>query len=266
MSSAPKRDVVDSVFSDLKISSHEALQKSGRVACSGGCGKRRRYWCGECVRALVEPACAVPYVFLPLKVDILQSHSEPPQKSTAQQVAILAPDDARIYRPFPECATAYHESVLSKCKPGTVAVLHPSSDAVDASAIGEALPQLERVIVLDCPWGKVNCLMKNPLLRSLPRVKVLPDRESRFWRYPPTRGENSLFSKSDVRMCLSSVEAVHQFADALNVARGKERGLCDNILWFFTFQHCRVAQVYQQAPGKRHRIERKSKGLLTNKF
>lgn len=61
---------------------------------------------------------------------------------------------------------------------------------------------------------------------------------------------------------MSTVESVHRFCDAYNRAAGLEAGLVDDLLWIFAFLHGRVKEVYEQAPGKRQRILRKSRGLL----
>lgn len=112
-----------SAFSDLALSPHDALLSSERVLCTKGCGKRRRYFCSECVVPLIKPAAAFPNLQLPVFVDILQSGAEVPQRSTAQHVPLLAPSCAKVWRPFPECGAEFAREVLDKAGEGTVAVL-----------------------------------------------------------------------------------------------------------------------------------------------
>lgn len=124
-----------SAFSDLALSSHDVLARSARVACKGGCGKKRRYFCSECVIPLVEPPTAFPALQLPLFVDILQAGGETPQRSTAQHVPLLAPGYAKVWRPFPSCADAFRTEVLEKSAEGSAAVLYvPFVYAIDPIA------------------------------------------------------------------------------------------------------------------------------------
>lgn len=69
---------------------------------------------------------------------------------------------------------------------------------------------------------------------------------------------------------MSTVEAVHSFCNAFGGQQqhtdeddDDDEGQYDNLLWLFAFLHARVRDVYAQSPGKRERIVRKSKGLLT---
>lgn len=128
------------------------------------------------------------------------------------------------------------------------------------------LPSLERIIVVDSNWAKSVLLMRESCLAGLPRL-TLPSGGggTRFWRYAPKRGENSEhFSPDKVGSLLSTVECVHRFCDAYNRARGGKEGEVDDLMWLFSFLHGRVKEVYEEAPGKRQRIMRKSKGLLSD--
>lgn len=107
-------------------------------------------------------------------------------------------------------------------------------------------------------------LMREACLSGLPRVTIPQGKGTRFWRYAPKRSENSEhFSPDKVESFLSTVECVHRFCDAYNQAVGGEPGECDDLLWLFSFLHGRVREVYERSPGKRQRIMRKSKGLLS---
>lgn len=114
----------NSTFDDLNLSLHDALLSCERVTCTGGCGKKRRYFCSECVVPLVNPPNAVPRVQLPLYIDILQSGAERPQRSTAQHVPLLGPGYARVWRPFPECTDEFQREVLDPSGDGSVAILY----------------------------------------------------------------------------------------------------------------------------------------------
>lgn len=117
---------------------------------------------------------------------------------------------------------------------------------------------------MDSSWTKSVLLMQDPCLSKLPRLTLPPGKATRFWRYAPKRSEHSqYFSPDKVGSLMSTVESVHRFCEAYNKALGNDPGQCDNLLWIFAFLHARVKQVYEQAPGKRQRIMRKSKGLMS---
>lgn len=139
----------------------------------------------------------------------------------------------------------------------------PGDDALSPEQAVAQLPDLEHVIVLDASWTKSTVLLCEPIFRGLPRLTLPAGARSCFWRYAPKRSEHSeFFSPEKVESLVSTVEAVHRFCEAYNIALGKSRGLCDNLLWLFAFLHGRVKNVYDNAPQKRQRLLRKSKGML----
>jgi DTW domain len=253
-------------FSKLNLHSFATLENATRVKCQG-CNTSRRYWCGECARLLVPEG---PCVNLPLKVHVLQSAAEFPQKSTAQHVQILAPDHGRVWRPFPNCLPEFYDQVIRDRPAGTVAILYPSEDALTLDESFVQLPSLDTLVVIDANWSKSVSIIGSAELSGLPRVKLCAqegcaDRQSRFWRYAPTRGSDSkMFNQEVVRGLLSTIEAIHSFCDSYASAKGASRGSCDNLLWLFAFNWYRVKEVYVAAPGKRDRIMRKSKGLMND--
>lgn len=128
------------------------------------------------------------------------------------------------------------------------------------------LPYLQELIVMDASWTKSAVLMQSEWLRTLPKVTLPLGAPSRFWRYPPKRSEHSeYFSPHKVQSLLSTVEAVHRFCDAYAKAKDLPNHQFDDLLWLFAFLHGRVRSVYEETPGKRQRIMRKSKGLM-NQF
>lgn len=256
-------NIGNAAFSDLCLSSHEALEQCQRRRCTGPCGKQRRYICSECVVPLIDPLSAVPKVKLPLRVHVLQAGSERPQQSTAQHIPLLAPEDATVWRPFPDCAPAFQAAVVDPAPSGSIALLYPSDGAFSPKDAAAEMPELQHLIVIDATWTKSALLVNESLLNDLPKVSLSSGTSSRFWRYPPLRGEHSqYFNPEKVPSLLSTVESVHRFCDAFGRAKGLPTGICDDLLWLFAFIHHRVRNVYDSAPEKRQRILRKSKGLM----
>lgn len=140
---------------------------------------------------------------------------------------------------------------------------YPGDGALTPAQAVEQMPKLQHLVVVDSNWGKSVLLMRDPMLKALPRVTLPQGFQTRYWRYAPKRGEHSEhFSPDKVGSLMSTVESVYRFCDAYNLALGKQCGLCDDLLWLFSFLHGRVRDVYEHAPGKRQRLMRKSKGLL----
>lgn len=259
---ARKRAISNEPFSDLNLSSHNALRAAVRTECPN-CNKKRRYFCAECIVPLVTPPEAIPTVSLPLHVHILQTGAENPQRSTAQHVPLLAPAHATVWRPFPDCSDKFYDEVLKTALDGSIAVLYPSKDAFTPHQALSTLPNLSQIIVIDSTWTKSVLLASHPHLDALPKLTLPPGYSTRFWRYAPKRGVHSEYFNPDKVGCLmSTVESVHRFCVEYNLVKGETKLPCDDLLWMFSFLHSRVREVYEKAPGKRQRILRKSKGLL----
>ena len=149
-----------------------------------------------------------------------------------------------------------------------MALLYPSEDALSAQEAALRMPGLREIVVIDSTWTKSVGLSEQVELLQLPKVTVKHEGGSRFWRYAPKRSRFSQhFSPEKAGACLSTVEAVHSFCKAFAKARdggdGGDGGKVDDLLWLFAFLHGRVREVYEREPGKRERVKRKSKGLLT---
>lgn len=263
LNSAQEVDEISDLFSGLHISAHDVLERGKRMRCSGKCGKQRRYYCSECIVFLLDQPCAVPNVKLPLRIHILQSGAEHPQRSTAQHVPLLAPDWATVWRPHPECISDFRAAVIDGSQPGSIAVLYPSEGALLPEEAATQLPGLRDLVVIDATWTKSTLMLEEPWLNNLPKVALPSGTRSLYWRYAPSRGKNSrYFSPDKVDSLLSTVEAIHRFCEAYGCANGCAPGACDDLLWLFTFLHRRIRDIYETTPAKRARLLRKSKGLM----
>lgn len=276
---APANCAENNPFAKLRLHPHDALTQCSRKTCPG-CGKQRRYYCSHCLKPLLDSGHSFPNVKLPLHIHILQSGSEQPQQSTAQHIAMLASTDTTLWRPFPDCVSTF-EATLSKVIASrnsvqSIAILYPGENALTPKQAAIQLPQLTQLIVLDASWTKSAVMMDNlvvqcPWIKNIPKVTLPSNTRSSFWRYAPLRSEHSrYFSPDKVGSLVSTVEAVHSFCNAFGGQQqhtdeddDDDEGQYDNLLWLFAFLHARVRDVYAQSPGKRERIVRKSKGLLT---
>mmetsp|Transcript_8900 Transcript_8900/g.17939 ORF Transcript_8900/g.17939 Transcript_8900/m.17939 type:complete len:288 (-) Transcript_8900:880-1743(-) len=279
----------------LKLSSFASLDQASELerVCCVGCSRSRRYYCGECCRALLPTDSApAPSVELPFRVDILQSGTEQPSKSTAAHAVILAPAYVRIWRPAPACIADFLSSLREDFgdtdgepsgEGDLVFVLHPGETALTPTEValrnGESM---KRLVVIDSSWtkssgivqalerevkGKVVHVGLDPEAAAAADPKFASHRSSGFWRFPPVRGERSFFNPTMASQLKSTIEAIHSFAVQWSLAvnpHEKYDGRFDDLLWLFSYQRSLVQHVYETHPGKRARLMRKSKNLLSD--
>lgn len=247
-------------FAQLDLSPFTALEAATRVTCAG-CDRSRRYWCGSCgTLCLPDAEGPVPRVHLPLRFEVVQARSEVAQKSTAGQATALAPDHVRLWRSWPECKS--NVSVGLNASDAGVALLYPRADAVPLSEAG----LLHTLVVIDAPWTTASVIALQDPFASMRCVQLdVGDRGSAFWRYVPVRGERSAFNPDAVQNFLCTVEAIHECCVEKDppAAAGGE---FDDLLWLFAFQHRRVSAAIASDPSKKNRLNRKSKGTLSNRF
>ncbi|KAI0231653.1 DTW domain-containing protein 1 [Lamellibrachia satsuma] len=84
-------------FPELKLAPFDFFEDiTGRSTCQK-CGKSRKYYCYTCYTPTVDAQGKLPYVKLPIKVDIIKHPCEVTGKSTSGHAAVLAPDDVTVY-------------------------------------------------------------------------------------------------------------------------------------------------------------------------
>lgn len=142
-------------FSEYNIAPFDVLQNAARVKCEG-CGKSKRFWCGECAKLLLPDSQLIPEsTVLPLKFEILQSLREKPQSSTAGQAACLAPGYVRVWRD-----EAKFKSQVLENADDSIGILYPCQKAKLLSE----LPNIQTLVLIDSPWTKsqvCDCLIVN---------------------------------------------------------------------------------------------------------
>ncbi|KAL1140294.1 hypothetical protein AAG570_000226 [Ranatra chinensis] len=258
----------DSPFENFIISDKWKLLHSldNRSHCSK-CMKSRKYFCYTCYLPVSEIQDQVPYVKLPLKVDIIKHCREIDGKSTAAHAAVIAPNDVTIYT-YPRIPnyTPDDKAVLifpSK-EATTVEELILQMKSADSESDGhEDIPFL-KVVFIDSTWNQCKGIYKDSRIKSLPCV-VLKSRITQFWRH----------QKGSPRWHLATIEAIHQFFVELNIAMtecevetgsedlkkdaedtGKQleqetnqrphcyNGEYDNLLFFFRFMYDKIHTLY----------------------
>ncbi|XP_063224248.1 tRNA-uridine aminocarboxypropyltransferase 1 isoform X2 [Bacillus rossius redtenbacheri] len=220
-------------FKNLKISDWKVLEDIENRSLCSNCNKSRKYFCYSCYIPVTALQGLIPRVKLPVKIDIIKHAREIDGKSTAAHVAVLAPDDVRVYT---------YPSIPNFEDTEKVVLVYPGKCATSVKSLVEHFrsqesgrdtnPPVSRAVFIDSTWNQSRGIYKDPRLRALPCV-VLGSRVSQFWRH----------QKGSPRWYLATVEAVHQFCAELGDAR--YAGQCDDLLFFFCFMYAKIHSLYR---------------------
>ncbi|KAJ1648666.1 hypothetical protein J3B02_004906 [Coemansia erecta] len=145
---------------------------SERLPCET-CGKKTKFFCYFCCKAVAPLEGKIPQIRLPFKMDILKHAKELDGKSTAVHAKIVAPEDIDII--------IYADACLRNVDPTRTALLFPGPDAKDIADLDPL--SFDRIVVIDGTWSQAKGMIhNNPRLQLMQKVTVKP-RKTRFWRY-----------------------------------------------------------------------------------
>lgn len=241
----PPADVsVENPFIGMHILDTAFLQDvQGRSPCVR-CSKSRKFFCYHCYLPVAELAGKVPFVKLPIKIDIIKHKNEIEGKSTAVHAAILAPEDVTIFTypdipdyreeegavlifPTPDALTVsslfsgetlkfkdnyglpkgHHIGTLLKCKLNDIVAEEDSGGDQEKykDVLAHRLP-VRKAVFIDSTWSQCRGIYKDERVGCLQTV-VIQNRISQFWRH----------QKDSPRWFLATVEAIHQFLIELHI-------------------------------------------------
>lgn len=192
------------------------------------CNSSRSLYCPECARLLVpDLPTDIPDIFqdLPFAIDIVLDEKERKTSATGMHLVALhravqeVPADlVRLFYFFREG----NSTTIPEYDPETTYVLYPDHDSVPISSV-----QIQRLVVLDCKWGKRTVTL-HPNIRGLTKVHLQhPPPCSYFWRY-------HFAGKGRV----STIEAL--YVAICEVASEKRSFL--SLLWLFALQRAIVGE------------------------
>ncbi|XP_039445894.1 tRNA-uridine aminocarboxypropyltransferase 1 [Culex pipiens pallens] len=247
MADAAGDPLPENPFTGMHINDTAFLQDvQGRSPCVR-CNKSRKFFCygSGCYVPVAELTGRVPFVKLPIQIDIIKHRSEIEGKSTAVHAAVLAPDDVTIYTypdipdyrkeegavlifPTPDALTVdglfsgeslkfkdnyglpkgYHIGTLLKCKLNDLVAEEESADGGEKkkhAALAHRLP-VRKAVFIDSTWSQCRGIYKDERVGCLQTV-VIQNRISQFWRH----------QKDSPRWFLATVEAIHQFVIELHI-------------------------------------------------
>ncbi|XP_020895088.1 DTW domain-containing protein 1 [Exaiptasia diaphana] len=233
-----QRKLEENPFASLKISSFEVLRDAERSTCKK-CKASRKYYCYKCFDVVGIERSMIPFVSLPLQVDIIKHKGEVMGKSTACHAAILAPDNVTIHH-FPTIP-----QFKSKEK---VILVYPSETALSLGDLEKKTSSndcthFDHVIFIDSTWDQTHSIISDPRLADIQRVK-LENATTYFWR--PQRKPST---------CLATIEAVYYFFKEYQkyIMKSDYDGQFDNLLYFFVFQYLLIKQ--KKRKSKRQKLE-----------
>ncbi|MCB9463540.1 MAG: DTW domain-containing protein [Candidatus Eisenbacteria bacterium] len=116
--------------------------------------------------------------------------------------------------------------------PPTTGRLHASTSAhLDAMPIAPTHDLPIRLLLLDATWAQAKgLLLRSPNLQGLPRISIEPKETSRFNR----------IRQQPARLCLSTIESVHQWITEANAAGIESTGTAHDVLLRVLDELCRI--------------------------
>lgn len=199
------------------------------------CGKRRLYYCYDCLRVCHPESHPVP-VALPLAVHVILHPGEHRSKSTSLAASTISPDMKILT--YPE--------VPQGLDPQSTLVLYPSPQSVCLDEI-EDLHKFKNVVFVDSTWQQSKAISRDERVTSFKHVKI-PQRTSLFWR----------FQNNDPSY-LATVEAIYYFLREYIVQTAKQAGKSeplyngevDDLLLYYINQYIMVQQNYATPTDER---------------
>ncbi|XP_058451813.1 tRNA-uridine aminocarboxypropyltransferase 1 [Malaya genurostris] len=268
MAESGSADPPENPFLGMRISETGFLKDvEGRSACTV-CGKSRKFFCYHCYVPVAALKHRLPFVKLPIQIDIIKHKNEIEGKSTAIHAAILAPEDVRIYTypdipdyrqeegvvlifPTPSAVTVaslfsdeplklkenyglpkgHHMGTLLRCRLNDI-VAELDEEPNFQQQLAHRFP-VRKAVFIDSTWSQCRGIYKDSRVACL-RTVVIQNRISQFWRH----------QKNSPRWFLATIEAIHQFLIELHITAygldSRYEGL--KHLGYLNFPHDKVRQ------------------------
>ncbi|KAI8393472.1 DTW domain-containing protein [Radiomyces spectabilis] len=222
----------ESPFDHLNISDDSILKSAtDRHKCLR-CQKTVKYFCYRCFDVVGMDRSSVPFLKLPVHLDVVKHEQELDGKSTAIHARVIANEDVDIYN---------WQSMPKLENPERTLLLFPGPDAKTLKDIPR--DSFDRVIVIDGTWKQANKIAREtPGLQSLQKVTISP-RETHFWRYQQLSEHH-----------LATIEAIYYFyreyAEAYETTTAYD-GRYDNLLFYYRFFYKLIQDHYRTNSSKR---------------
>ncbi|KAL4213682.1 DTW-domain-containing protein [Rhizopus microsporus] len=220
------REINDSSFFDsLKISNDQVLKNIDKRQPCPTCNKSVKYFCYVCFNVIGMDRSDVPFVNLPVPLDIIKHPKELDGKSTAVHARIIAEKDVNLYT-WPE---------LPKYeKPERTLLLFPGPDAKQLHEIPR--DTFDKIVVIDGTWIQANQIARETkVLQNMQKVTIAP-RKTTFWRFQMVDDKH-----------LATIEAIYYLYKEYGESyEAPYDGKYDNLLFYYKFFYNLIQNAYQK--------------------
>lgn len=205
----------------------ELRKVTDRAPCPQ-CGKRRLYYCYDCLK-VTHPSSHPDPVHLPLQVHVVLHPGEHRSKSTSLAASTISPD----------LHISTYPSVPENLDPDTTLVLYPSAHSTTLDKV-ENLHQYKQVLFVDSTWQQSKGVARDERVTKFKHVRIA-EQTSLFWR----------FQNNDPTY-LATVEAIYYFLREYITQVNKQAkrpephytGEVDDILYYYLNQYILIQQSY----------------------
>eukprot|EP01065_Artemidia_motanka_P037874 TRINITY_DN46777_c0_g1_i1.p1 TRINITY_DN46777_c0_g1~~TRINITY_DN46777_c0_g1_i1.p1 ORF type:complete len:357 (+),score=94.33 TRINITY_DN46777_c0_g1_i1:63-1073(+) len=201
------------------------------------CGKKRQFYCYDCVLPTDSAALPRQDVPLPLDVHVVLHPGEHRGKATSVQAGVLS-SNVRLYT---------HPEIPQQLDPASTLLVYPCPEARTLGQLRDdgALDRITGIVFVDSTWHQSKSICRDERLMRLTPVQ-LNEYRTMFWRFQNTGDERFL----------ATVEAIYYFVRDFSVARGRPySGEFDDLLYFYVHQYACIQNRYKtegRAFTKRH--------------
>jgi len=208
------------------------------------CGKRRQYYCYDCVVPTDSRAMPLEPVRLPLKVHVVLHPGEHRGKATSVHAGVVSPD-VRLYT---------HPAVPEGLDSATTLLAYPGPGArtIDQLQKDGVLEKVTGVVFIDSTWQQSKSIMRDERLKQFIPVQ-LNEYRTIFWRFQNTGDDRFL----------ATIEAIYYFLrDSFVANGGVYKGQFDDIMYHYVHQYCLIQETYRSGSRPFTKRHQNAKGYI----
>ncbi|CAG8520705.1 uncharacterized protein OCT59_021405 [Rhizophagus irregularis] len=236
-----------SPFDSFKISSTAILDTLNTRSFCPKCTRSMKYFCYWCYQVVGCQRSDVPYLELPIKIDVIKHIKELEGKSTVAHAKIIAPNDVSIYSSL---------EIPKYENPDRLLLLFPGPDSKTLNEIPR--DSFDKLLVVDGTWQQASSLTKfTEELKNIRKVTINPQK-TLFWRYQ-NKSENYL----------ATIEALYYFLkeyyvtyESITDNENSYNGKYDDLLWYYKYFYEFIQSSYRNDKGKKHFTTRHRQGYI----
>ncbi|CAG8471535.1 12937_t:CDS:2 [Funneliformis caledonium] len=232
-------ETIDSIFAILDTLNSRSLCPK--------CTRSMKFFCYWCYQVVGCQRSDVPYLKLPIKIDVIKHSKELEGKSTVAHAKIIAPDDVSIYSNL---------EIPKYENPNRLLLLFPGPDSKTLNEIPK--DSFDKLLVVDGTWQQATSLTKfTEELKNIRKITIKPQK-TLFWRYQ-NKSENHL----------ATIEALYYFLkeycevyESNNSPDHRYDGRYDDLLWYYKYLYEFIQATYRNDKSKKPYTTRHRQGYI----